>query len=451
MTKSAAPPRRPRAAIVFVLLTVLIDAIGIGLIIPVTPDLIREVQGVSLSEAALWGGILASSFAVMQFLFSPAIGNLSDRFGRKPILLLGLFVLMLDYVLMALAGSIWILLLGRIVGGIAASTMSTANAFMADISAPEEKAQNFGLVSAAFGLGFVLGPVLGGLLAELGPRAPFWAAAGLAGANLLLGLAVLPETLRRKRPFEWRRANPLGGLRSIGALPGLGALMGLWFVYQVANWVYPAVWAYFTQAAFGWGPGMVGVSLAAYGVAMVVVQGGLIRIVIPRLGERRTIRWGLPYNAAILVLVAFVPTGWLLLLLTPFSALGALVAPAVQGWASRAASDDQQGELQGVLASITAVAAIVSPLVMTVVFNLATVGEGAGFPGAPFLVAAVLMTGASILALRAAAEGQPGDSARAKTAASTLPPEATATQSGPSRNSAAASATAPPGSSTTRR
>ncbi len=386
----------PRLPVVFILLTIMIEAMGIGLILPVMPDLLREVQGATLSEAAIWGGILASSYALMQFLFSPAIGNLSDRFGRRPVLLISMAVMFLDYILMAFAHTIWLLLIGRIVAGIAAATMSTAFAFMADISPPEKKAANFGLVSAAFGLGFVLGPAAGGLLAEWGPRAPFWAAAILAGANLAFGLIVLPETLRKPRPFTFARANPLGALRAVTALPGLAGLLSVFLVYQIATWVYPAVWAYFTQAAFGWTARMVGVSLAIYGISMAVVQGVLIRWIIPALGERATLRWFLPYNVVILLCMAFVPYGWLLLLLTPFSALGAVVDPAMKGIASRVASDDSQGELQGVLASITAIAAIVSPLLMTRVFNAAT--EGANdFPGAPFVVAAGLMVAACIL------------------------------------------------------
>ncbi|MEM9796028.1 MAG: TCR/Tet family MFS transporter [Pseudomonadota bacterium] len=386
------PPTQAKRSlpIAIVLATVALDAMGIGLILPVMPDLIQEVQGVTLGQAAIWGGLLATTFSIMQFLCSPTIGNLSDRFGRRPVLLLSLAVMAADYVLMALAGSIWLLFLGRIIGGIAASTMSTAAAFMADISRPEEKAQNFGLISAGFGLGFVLGPAIGGLLAELGPRAPFWAAAALSAINFAVGWMVLPETLKRPRAFEWRRANPLGGLLAIGALPGLGGLMAVWFFYQIANWVYPAVWAYFTQAAFGWEARMVGLSLAVYGISMVVVQGGLIRLIVPRLGERRTLAWFLPYNAVILLCVAFVPEGWMMLALTPLSALGAIAAPALQGLASRIAEDDQQGELQGVLASITSIAAILSPLIMTWAFGFGT-AEARDFPGAPFLVAFVLM------------------------------------------------------------
>ena len=404
MTAAARAAARGRLPVLFILATVMIEAMGIGLILPVMPALLEEVQGTDLSGAALWGGLLGAIYAVMQFVFAPLLGNVSDRWGRRPVLLISMGVIAVDYVVMALAASIWVLLAARAMTGIAAATMSTAQAFMADISRPEEKAQNFGLVSAGFGLGFVLGPVVGGLLAELGPRAPFWAAAILAGANFVMGVAVLPETLKRPRAFAWRRANPFGGLKAIGALPGLGALMAVWFFYQVANWVYPAVWAYFTQAAFGWEERMVGLSLAVYGVSMVVVQGGLIRLILPRLGERRVLALWLPYNAVVLICVAFVPSGWMMLLLTPLSALGAIVAPALQGLASRVADDDQQGELQGVLASITAVAAIVSPLVMTQAFGWATTGDR-DFPGAPFLVAFALMAvAAGLYRLRAYAK-----------------------------------------------
>lgn len=390
-----------RLPFLFILTTIVIEAMGIGLIFPVMPALLREVMGADLGQAAIWGGLLSSAYAAMQFLFSPAIGNLADRVGRRPVLLLSMAVMFVDYVVMALAQTLWLLLLGRIVAGIAAATMSTAAAFVADISPPEKKAANFGLVSAAFGLGFVLGPALGGLLAEFGARAPFWVAAALSGLNLAFGLIVLPESLRRPRPFDWRRANPLGAFRAVAALPGLGALLAVWLVYQVSNWVYPAVWAYYTQAAFGWSERIVGLSLAVYGLSMVVVQGGLIRWVIPRLGERRTLAWFLPWNVVLLILIAFVPNGILLIVLTPFFAVGGLVQPAIQGLASRLTADDAQGELQGVLAAATAVAAIVSPLLMTQVFSHATQGAR-DFPGAPFLAAAALMAVAWALSLRVA-------------------------------------------------
>jgi DHA1 family tetracycline resistance protein-like MFS transporter len=386
-----------RLPVIFIMITVTLDAMGIGLILPVMPDLIAEVRGVSVTDAALWGGILSAAYAVMQFGFSPTIGSLSDRFGRRPILLVSMGVLALDYVVMALAGSIWLLLIGRIVAGMAAATHATALAFMADVTEPGKRAQNFGLISAGFGIGFILGPLLGGLLGGLDPRAPFVAAALLAGLNLIFGWLVLPESLpeARRRAFDWRRANPAGGLMKIGELPGVGPLLAVMLAYQISNFVYPAIWAYWTQTAFGWDAGLVGASLAAYGVAIAVVQGGLIRAVLPRLGEVRAVTWGLILNTTCLVIYGLISESWMIWVMIPISAVGAIVAPAMQGVMSRAAGADQQGELQGVLASISALSMILSPLMMTQAFFWATrEGGPVWFPGAPFLLAALLMGGA---------------------------------------------------------
>ena len=388
-----------RGAIPFILITLALDAMGIGLILPVMPGLIREVTGGDLAQAALWGGILATTFAVMQFLFGPVLGNLSDRFGRRPVLLTSLAIMAADYVVMAVAGSLWLLFAGRIVGGITAGTQSTAMAFIADVSTPEEKSARFGLVGAAFGAGFVAGPLLGGLLAELGTRAPFWAAAGLAAANLALGAAVLPETVtdRIRRRFEWRRANPFGAFASMGRLPGVRTLLLLFFLYDFAFIVYPATWAYFGPAAFGWSPATVGVSLAAFGVAMALVQGGLIRIALSRLGERGTILFGFVFNAAAFLVLALLTSGTLALIFTPVTALGAVVTPALQGRMSRIAPDDQQGELQGAITSVRAVAAIFSPLVMTAVFAAFTTPPGPHLPGAAFLLSSALLLACIVL------------------------------------------------------
>ncbi|MDG3042849.1 TCR/Tet family MFS transporter [Roseicyclus marinus] len=390
----------PRLPVLFILITVTLDAMGIGLILPVIPDLIREVEGVSLSDAALWGGILSASYAVMQFGFSPTLGNLSDRFGRRPVLLVSLAVLALDYVIMAVAGSIWILLFGRIIAGAAAATHSTALAYMADITDGSKRAQNFGLISAGFGMGFIFGPALGGLLGGLDPRAPFVAAACLAALNFAFGYFVLPESLpkERRRALDWSRANPAGALRAVGRLPGVKALLAVMLAYQIANFTYPAIWAYYIQGAFGWDARMVGLSLAAYGVAIAVVQAGLIRAILPRLGETRAVVWGLILNTLCLVLYGFATQGWMIWILIPISAMGAIVAPAMQGVMSRAAGPDAQGELQGVLSSISALSMILSPLIMTQAFFWFTRPEGAIIlPGAPFLIAAVLMAGAFFL------------------------------------------------------
>lgn len=383
-----------RLPTLFILFTVTIDAMGIGLILPVMPDLLQEVRGGGLANAALWGGALSTTYAVMQFLCAPTLGNLSDRFGRRPILLVSMAVLAADYVLMSVAGTIWLLLLGRIIAGIAAGTHATALAFMADISEPDKRAQNFGLISAGFGMGFVFGPLLAAFLGDIDPRAPFIAAACLAAANFAFGYFILPESLpqSRRRAFQWRRANPLGGLKHISALPGVRGLLAVMLAYQIANFVYPAIWAYYGPAAFGWTSRMVGISLGVYGVAMAVVQGGLIRLILPRLGLIRTVYFGLILNAVCLLAYGFASEAWMIWALIPISAVGAVVAPAMQGVMSRAAGADQQGELQGVLASISSLSMIISPLIMTQAFFWFT-HEGAALrlPGASFLLAAVLM------------------------------------------------------------
>lgn len=383
-----------RLPVLFILLTVMIDAMGIGLIMPVMPDLIREVQGGSLANAALWGGVLSTVFAVMQFAFGPMVGALSDRFGRRPILIVSLVVMALDYVVMALAGSIWLLLVGRIVGGITAATGATAGAYMADISKPEEKAANFGLIGAAFGMGFVAGPLIGGLLGEFGTRAPFYAAAALAAINALFGMIVLRETVteRTRRAFEWRRANPFGAFRHLARLPGLAPLLTVYFIYQVAFYVYPSIWSYFTQARFDWSTQTIGLSLGLFGIMMAVVQGGMIRVFLRVLGDRKTVIYGHLFDILAFGVIAFNANGTVALLLTPLAAMGAVITPALQGVMSRRVSDDAQGELQGVLVSVNALAMIISPMLMTGTFAAFTRPDASfQFPGAPFLLSMVLI------------------------------------------------------------
>jgi DHA1 family tetracycline resistance protein-like MFS transporter len=382
-----------RLAVTFILISVMLDSMGIGLIMPVMPELIQEVEGQGLGAAAVWGGILATIFAAMQFIFGPTVGNLSDRYGRRPVLIISLVVMAFDYVLMALAHTIWLLIIGRIIGGITAATQSTSAAYMADISKPEDKAANFGLIGAAFGVGFVLGPLMGGVLAEYGTRAPFWAAAFLAAANAIFGYFVLPETVtdRIRRPFEWRRANPLGAFKNIGKLPGLKRLMLITFVYTIAFFVYPGVWAYYGAEMFGWGPGMIGLSLGVFGIGIAIVQGFLIRPIINRIGERKAVILGLSIDVLAFIALGFVTNGWIALALTPLTALGSIAGPALQGIMSRTASDDQQGELQGTVTSINAVATIVAPLMVTQTFWYFTAGSAPFYlPGAPFLLSAVL-------------------------------------------------------------
>ncbi len=392
-----------RLPIVFILITVILDAMGIGLIVPVMPDLILELQGGTLANAALWGGVLSTSFAVMQFLFGPMLGALSDRFGRKPVLIVSLAVMSLDYLVMAVASSIWLLLLMRIVGGITAASAATANAYIADISKPEDRAANFGLIGAGFGIGFVLGPLLGGLLGEYGTRAPFLAAAALSAINALFGLFVLKETVRGRliRQFSWGRANPFGSLRYLVRLPGIGWLLAVFHIYSVAFFVYPAVWAYFTQERFGWTSKTIGLSLALFGITMAAVQGGLIRLILRGTSARMTVIYGHVLDIVAFFLIAIVTNSTFAILLTPFAALGAVITPALQGIMSNAVDDDSQGELQGVLVSLYALATITAPLVMTWVFaTFSKPDASVYFPGAPFLLSLVLMTLSLIIFVR---------------------------------------------------
>lgn len=383
---------KPNASVLFIVVTVALDAMGIGLIAPIMPDLIVELDGGSIGDAALWGGIFLTVFSLMQFLFGPALGSLSDRYGRRPILLVSLVVMAIDYLIMGLAHSIWLILLTRVIGGITAATMPTASAYIADISPPEKKSANFGLVGAAFGIGFILGPVLGGFLAEYGTRAPFFVAAGLAGLNFLYGWFILPETVtpENRRAFDLRRASPLGGFRAVGKLPQMNRLLVTLFLYEFAFMIYPAIWTFFSKERYGWDPRWVGISLMLVGISMALVQGGVIRPALKYLREGQLIITGLIFAACAFALVSMITSGVVALVLIPISALGAVVVPTLQGQMSRRVADDQQGELQGVIASARSIAAIFAPLVFAEIFRSFTASNGVYFPGAPFLLSVVL-------------------------------------------------------------
>ena len=387
-----------RLPLFFVLFTVAIDAVGIGLIIPVMPDLLIEVGDGSLTN------ILSSVFAVMQFICGPTVGSISDRFGRRPVLLVSLFFMSLDYLVMGFAHAIWLLVLGRIVGGITAATAATAAAYVSDFSRPEEKAQNFGLIGAAFGIGFILGPLLGAAFAEFGTRAPFFAAAAISLGNMALGYFVLTETVTDeiRRPFSWKRANPVGGFYHVARLPGLKTLISALFIYQLAFLVYPSVWSYFSVERFDWGPRMIGISIASYGVMIAIVQGGLIRLCLKHFGERGTIRTGMLFTAIGFLGFGLVDNAVAAFVLIPISTIGAVFTPAIHGIMARTALANQQGELQGVIASINSIAYVISPLLMTQVFNAFVSPETSFYlPGAPFLVAlALVMVCAAILRIR---------------------------------------------------
>jgi DHA1 family tetracycline resistance protein-like MFS transporter len=390
----------PRATLGFILITVALDAIGIGLIFPVMPDLIEAVTGGTLASAALWGGVLAASYAVMQFIFGPVIGSLSDSYGRRPVLLVSLGVMALAYLGMALAPTIWLLLAARVMAGIAGATHATATAFIADISAPADRGRRFGLIGACFGVGFILGPMIGGLVANIDTRAPFYAAGAMAVANLIFGYLVLPETVTEatRRPFTWGRANPIGALKSLTSLPGLKRPLMTFLLLAVAMNVYPAIWAFYGKARFDWDTTMIGYSLAVYGISFALGQALLVGPLIKRFGEHRAAHYGMWVDVVTLAALGFVTSGTLALMITPITALGGVVTPAMQALLSRDTPANAQGELQGVLASLNAAAMITAPLIMTATFAQFTAPGAPIFaPGAPFLLAAALMLAAIAL------------------------------------------------------
>lgn len=391
------------AAMGFILVTVLIDVIGFGIIIPVMPSLITSLTGEGLSEASKYGGWMLFAFALMQFVFSPVLGGLSDRYGRRPVLLIALFGFGLDYLLLAMAPTLAWLFVGRIIAGITGASFTTASAYIADVSKPEERAQNFGLLGAAFGLGFIIGPVMGGILGEYGPRVPFFAAAALTLLNWLYGYFVLPESLsaENRRPFDWKRANPAGSLLQLKRFPLVYGLTGALFCIYVAAHSVQSNWSYFAIEAFGWSEAQVGYSLGFAGLLIAVVQGFLIRIILPRTGDRRALFLGLALYTTGFLLFAVATEGWMLYaFLIPYC-LGGIAGPALQGIISNQVPANQQGELQGILTSLISLTSIIGPLLMNNLFAYFT-GENAPrhYPGVSFLASAVLLIVSMVLAGR---------------------------------------------------
>lgn len=391
-------------AVIFVLITVLLDTIGFGIVLPVLPELIVELTGESLNRAATYGGWLAFVYAVLQFVCAPVLGNLSDRFGRRPVLLYAVASLGIDYIIMGLAPTLGWLFVGRGIAGIAGASFTPAYAYIADITPPEKRAQQFGLIGAAFGGGFIVGPAIGGLLGELGPRAPFFAAAILSLLNFTYGVFVMPESLPpgSRRAFDWTRANPLGTLVQIRKYPVVLGLLTALFLWQLAHQVMPSTWAYYTMFKFGWSEAIVGASLAFVGLVMAVSQATLPRLLTPRLGEAACVTLGLVSGGLGFVGFGLATKGWMMFALMLSWFFAALVMPSTNALMSHRIPPGAQGELQGGVASLYSLSSIIGPPLMTQLFGYFTSDTApAHVPGAAFLCAAALTAGSLALFRRA--------------------------------------------------
>lgn len=390
-------------ALTFIFITLLIDVTGLGIIIPVLPSLIGNMIHGDLSMASTYAGWLTFAYAGMQFMFAPIVGALSDRFGRRPVLLSSLFGFGIDYLMMGFAPTIGWLFAGRLIAGITGASFTTAGAYIADVSAPEKRAQNFGLIGAAFGLGFIIGPMLGGVLGHIGERVPFFAAAGLALINWLYGYFVLPESLApdHRRKFQWKRANPISSLKNFSRYPVILSLVASLVCVYLASHATQSTWTFYTMEKFKWNAVTVGSSLAFVGLMIAIVQAGLIRIIIPKLGQKRSIYFGLILYTIGFICFAFATEGWMMFaFVVPFS-LGGICGPALQGVMSGQVPANEQGELQGALTSLISVTAIVGPLLMTNLFaHFTAKTTSIYFPGAPFLMGAILTLLSVFFAMR---------------------------------------------------
>jgi len=392
-----------KSGVLFILVTILIDCIGFGVIIPIIPDLIKELTGCDLSEASRYGGLLLAAYSIMQFVSSPILGSLSDKFGRRPILLISLFGLGVDYVFLAFAPTITWLFVGRIFAGICGASITTASAYIADVSEPEKRAQNFGLIGAAFGLGFIVGPVIGGVFSQYGIRVPFMIAAGLSLVNWLYGYFILPESLKmeNRRHFDWKRANPVGALKQIRKYPALLGLLGSLLILYLAAHATQSIWAYYTEEKFNWNPTWVGYSLGFVGVTVAIVQGGLIRIIIPRIGNKRSIQLGLILYVIGFAAFSLATEGWMMFAFMVPYALAGITGPAIQGIISKQIPANEQGEIQGIMTGLMSLASIFGPLLMTNLFFYFTAKDAPiHFAGAPFMMAAVLTCVAIVICNR---------------------------------------------------
>ena len=395
-------PRRT-AALSFIFVTVLIDMLAFGMIIPVLPMLVQNFVGGNAARAAEIYGVFGTAWALMQFVFSPVQGSLSDHFGRRSVILISCTGLGLDFILMALAPNLWWLLVGRLISGITAASFSTAGAYISDVTPPEKRAASFGLIGAAFGVGFVVGPALGGLLGDISPRLPFWASAFMALANVCWGLFVLPESLPKERrvPFSWRNANPLGALKLLRSHPMLAGVAASYFLINLAHVVLPSTTVLYMHYRYDWNTRAVGILLAGVGVCSLIVQAFLVKPIVRRLKERRAMALGLIFGAAGFAIYGLAPTGPIFWIGVPVMALWGIATPSLQTIMTRLVDITEQGRLQGALASIVGLASLIGPTVFTQTFAV-FIGAHAdlGLPGAPFLLSAVLVFIGMLLAWR---------------------------------------------------
>lgn len=391
--KTAEPARSLTAAFTFLIITAFINSMGIGLTSPVMPALVMEISGGDVAGAALWGGLALFVFAIMQFIFAPIVGGLSDRYGRRPVLLFSMAAFAIDMLVLAVVQSLALFIIVRAFAGIFAASFSTANAYVADVTAPEKRAQRFAVLGAAFGAGFVFGPAIGGALGDINTRLPFYAGAALAAANAIYGYFVVSESLptERRRTFSWRRANTVGTLVRLFATPGVGQLLPVYFLATLSSWVYPTVWSYVAIEKFAWTEGQIGASIAFYGIISFISQALVIQFLLPKIGVRTAIRVALLFEIVSLTGIGFAAEGWFVYSMVTLALISLMQDPALRQELSARVPEDAQGELQGGLSALTSVAMILSPLLYMGLFT-ATAGSRAvvDFPGAPFVAAAAI-------------------------------------------------------------
>ncbi len=410
MTVPASGAKSRQASFRFIFALSVMNAVSFGIMIPVLPNLIKSFAGGDTAAASEWNVLFASAWGLMQFASGPILGVMADRYGRRPVLLLSMFGLAADFLFMALAPGLWWLFAGRLLNGMTAASFSTANAYLADVTPPQDRARAFGLMSSAFSFGFILGPALGGALGEIDLRLPFFVAAGLTFANWLYGLFILPESLppeRRVHRFDWSKANPIGALRLLRSAPGLPSLAGVAFLFQLAHMVLPAIFVLYTGHRYGWSTGTIGLTMMLTGVLGVIVQSMLIGPVVRRIGERRAVLLGAAAGAVGFAIYGWAPNGWLYLSAAPIFAFINFLMPGLQALMTRRLGPSQQGQLQGANASMAGVAAILGPLIFGEAFAWSLRQEGWNAPGLAIYLASAMMVLAFALALRSAKVPEP--------------------------------------------